>query len=661
MEMRGWCLASVLLLCGYGGQVLAEEAELVENGTGEEMGAVIEDEADAFLNEVLEEAEESDSAGGKDYDEISAMRVLERRLMPSGGKQLGDEAGEVEVFSARDPMRLSYDQAMRSLMGTASPIREEDADGGMAHRALEEALRMVQEELEPYKGVEKADGKAGTLLLPFGLDCLEQRAVKEYLALYSSPGSRTIRIWLQRSGKWQAMISRILREEGMPEDLLYLAMIESGFKTRVKSPASAGGMWQFIPSTGVSMGLIINEYVDERFDPEKSTRAAAEYLRKQYQRYHSWPLAMAAYNGGPGTVNVAIDRYNATDYFKLVEYGAMYDETRRYVPKILAAALIGKNPKVFGFEGLIYDEAWNFDVVELPARTKLDSVAKAARCSPELIAELNPELLKDYTPPYVNNYKLRIPAGSMQGFVERFDDLNKKYAKDNERVTLKFGQSIELLAEEIGVPARVLRALNGFDSRETAPYGSEILVPKGAIARSKKSEERRKDGENDHRTVVLVSSENFSFPDRNRYFYTTLRGDKLGVIAMHLGISKRQLALWNDLDPSAKLRPNMHLQVFLPKNKDISQIVLLAEQDARIIKKGSPDFAAWREERLAQNKAQSKVSATSRSSSKYYTVQRGDSLSKIAKKFNVPMSHLLKWNKLKKSSTIKTGMKLRVK
>lgn len=631
------------------------DTEAVESEEATEEGAALEEESDAFVNEVLSEAEEANSPGASDYEEISAMRVLERRLMPSGQDSAPTQGESVVPFSARDPMGLSYSQAMRALMGTSSPIDDDDDLGMQPHRALSEAMRLVAQELEPYQG-EQRPGK--TLHLPFGIDCLKQKSVQEYLALFSSPGSKTIKIWLQRSGKWQAMITRVLREEGMPEDLLYLAMIESGFKTRVKSPAAAGGMWQFIPSTGIDMGLTINAYVDERFDPEKSTRAAAQYLKKQFTRYNTWPLAMAAYNGGPGTVNVAIDRYNATDYFKLVEYGAMYDETRRYVPKILAAALIGKNPKVFGFEGLKYDEPWAYDEVEVESRTKLQAVAKAARCDVEILQELNPELLQDYTPPDVKNYKLRIPAGSLQGFVERYDDLQKSYASDSESVALKFGQSLEHLAEQIAVPARVLRALNGYSSRELAPYGSEILVPKGS---SKKLKQAKTTDKEEEKPVVLVSSDDFKFSDKARYFYTTQRGDKLSALAKFLGIPKSQIALWNDLDPSAKLRPDMHLQVFVPKTADLSGIILQTEEEVRILIKGSQAFLDWQKSRRASKKPASNSVSTDRRGNKVYTVKKGDSLSKIASKQNTTVKNLLKWNKLKESDTIRVGMKIIVK
>jgi membrane-bound lytic murein transglycosylase D len=418
-------------------------------------------------------------------------------------------------------------------------------------------------------------------------------------------------------------------------------MIESGYKPRVKSPANAGGMWQFIPGTAVDQGLRIDEWVDERFDPLKSTRAAARYLRKQYDLFGSWPLAMAAYNGGAGTVSKAINTYNATDYFKLVEYGAMYDETRRYVPRIMAAAAIGKNLESFGFEGLQLHESWSYELVQVPGGVRLSLLADAAGTELDTLRELNPELLADQTPPG-DDYSLRIPNGSSSRFVSAFDELAERYGTEHERLTLRFGESVEMVAARVGIPERVLREVNGLSSRERAAYGSVLIVP---LANRKPAGTSSAD----EKPLVVLPSEDFAFSNRSRYFYRVNRGDSVEELSEFFGLRSQQLALWNDLDAAAKLRDGMVLQVFLDDDFDRSQAILMDETAVEAVLMGSDEHQAAEAKR-------GKSSASKKGKS--YTVKKGDTVSKIAKKFGVKSQDLIRWNNLDKKGTIRKGMRL---
>lgn len=578
--------------------------------------------------------------GSEEYSEIYQMRVLERSLLPSNVQNEGQNNGQNLLYPPVDPMGLAPDE-LCNILGSGSS--DEYRNRGLQRQAtklMSSAIQAIQNQIQ----------SAGTgLVLPFGLDCAQQKSVQEYIAIFSAPGSSTMKIWLKRMARWKPALERVLAQEGVPLELVYLAMIESGFKPRVKSPAAAAGMWQFMAGTAIEMGLHIDSYVDERFDPIKSAHAAAGYLKKQYDRYNSWPLAMAAYNGGPGTVNIAIDRYNTTDYFKLVEYGAMYDETRRYVPRILAAAIIGQNPKTFGFDGLKGEEPFVFDTVEVPGNMRLAVLAEAANCSVETLQELNPELLKTVTPPG-DNYALRIPAGRFSHFVDHFDDVKRKYAKHSDSMTLRFGETIDILAVEIDVPARVLRQINQLSSKENLSYGSEVIVPNGS-KRRKSAEKDEKD-----RPVALVSPETFTFNQKKRVFYVTQKGDAIAAIARAFGILPNQLAIWNDLDIWAKLRPNMYLQIFVDKSFDDDAIRYFSEDEVRVVVKGSSEH---RDIIYAKRKTSSARSYGSHYV--YHTVAKGDSISKIAKKYGVSVNSILKLNKMKASDVIRKGEKLKVK
>lgn len=572
-----------------------------------------------------------------EYEEVAAVRVLERKLLPSSESrvnklELGYGVGAADrlALAGEPPVKVLTRAAEKEAVGLTGDGLQVNLDP-----QLFDALEQIKTDLE--HGTAEADG---TFVLPFGLDCAEQPSVQRYLALFTDQGSKTLKIWIQRSGRWRPMILKILEEEGVPKDLLFLAMIESGFKTQVKSPANAGGMWQFIPGTALDMGLRIDSYVDERFDPIKATRAAAKYLKKQHTRFGSWPLAMAAYNGGAGTVSKAIDTYNSNDYFQLVEYGAMYDETRRYVPKIMAAALVANNPKSFGFDGLIADSLFSYDEVEVPGDVRLSLLADAAGTSLEELEELNPELLQKQTPPDRELYTLRIPKGSASTFVENFDNLAEKYGKKHERVELRFGETLEMVARRTGVPARVLREINGLANKERAPYGSALLVPtKGRSAGEEETASKEK-------RVVLIPKEEFEFEGRTRVFYDVNRGDTLEEIAEHFDLRKVQIALWNDLDVTAKLRSGLTLQLFLPEDASVDAIVL-RESEVQAIEIGSEAYEKW-----TKTKSDSGVSRTT------YKVQKGDSVSKIAKKFSVKNNDIIRWNNLDSKGTIRVGMRL---
>lgn len=594
------------------------------------------DDADILENVHAQQAPD----GTLDYTEMHQMHVLERTFLPET-----DNAQDVSgLLIPDDPMALSHNAVMQ-LLGDGSDLsRKQHGLQRRADKLMKDAVRQIEHRLS-------AVGK--DFVQPFGIDCAAQPAVKEYVAIFSAPGSATMKIWLKRLGRYRDVLEKVLIEENVPTDLVYLAMIESGFKTRVKSPAAAAGMWQFMAGTAAEMGLRIDEYVDERFDPIKSAHAAAKYLKKQFARYNVWQLAMAAYNGGPGTVNVAIDRYNTTDYFKLVEYGAMYDETRRYVPRILAAALIGRNPKAFGFDGLTPEPPFVFDSVSVPGNTRLALLADAANCSVDTLKELNPELLKEITPPG-ESYLLRIPLHTFDKFVEKFDQVQKKYANASDIMTLKFGETIDTLAQNIDVPPRVLRNLNKLGARDDAPYGSEIIVPNG----SKRTHKMIPD---DEKRLVPISPELFDLPGKKRVFYETQRGDSILAIANAFHVLPNQLAIWNELDILANLRPKMILQIFVDRIDE--NVRYINEEDLKIVARGSDEhreFIAAKTKARLNSAKKNASSKNSKSSASYYTVKKGDSLSKIAKKYDVSVNDLIKWNKLK-GNAIRQGQKLKIK
>ncbi|HET9525511.1 MAG TPA: lytic transglycosylase domain-containing protein, partial [Pyrinomonadaceae bacterium] len=238
--------------------------------------------------------------------------------------------------------------------------------------------------------------------------------IQGYINYYQGRGRTTMESGLRRSGQFMKLARRIFAEEGVPLDITWLGQVESSWKVRAVSWASASGLWQFIPSTGRRYGLRQNAYIDERNSIEQSTRASARYLKFLAERYKgNWELAMAAYNTGEGNIDRAISRAGSANFWMIYPYIAQ--ETRNYVPNILAVILIAKNPEKYGFKGIKADAPWAYDIVRVPTATSLQLVADATDSSVEYIRSLNPELRRDITP-RGDTYDVRIPAGRAKQF-----------------------------------------------------------------------------------------------------------------------------------------------------------------------------------------------------------------------------------------------------
>jgi membrane-bound lytic murein transglycosylase D len=234
--------------------------------------------------------------------------------------------------------------------------------------------------------------------------------VQFYLRQFSTSQKNTFKVYLSRSSRYLPMMRRIFQEHGLPQDLVYLALVESGFSPWARSPAEAIGIWQFIRGTGERYGLKVNDWVDERRDPVKSTRAAARYLKDLFRQFGSWYLAAAGYNAGERRVESALNRHASQSFWDLAQIKALPQETCNYVPQFVAAALIAKNPKKFGFQKIGYLNPSHHERVKIPGGVDLRWFAQAMGVPYEDLKELNPELRKDCTPFDCQEYSLRIPA-----------------------------------------------------------------------------------------------------------------------------------------------------------------------------------------------------------------------------------------------------------
>lgn len=246
----------------------------------------------------------------------------------------------------------------------------------------------------------------------FDLPVIYNASVKTWINHFQGSGKKWFRTWLERSHAYLPLMQNLLKDKAMPQDLAYIAMIESGFSPHAVSSADAVGYWQFIAPTASRYGLKVNWWIDERRDFFKSTRAATHYLSDLYKLFGSWYLTASAYNMGEGRLGRLIKKYQTNNYWVLSKKKDFPKETRQYIPKLIAALLIAKSPRIYGFEGLQPHSPYRFDYFHVPGGTDLLSLADRLNLPSKELTRLNPELLRGYVPSDIKTHKIRIPAGS---------------------------------------------------------------------------------------------------------------------------------------------------------------------------------------------------------------------------------------------------------
>jgi membrane-bound lytic murein transglycosylase D len=302
-------------------------------------------------------------------------------------------------------------------------------------------------------------------------------AVKKNVSLFSGKIKERFSVYLVRSGKYIEMMKNILRENDVPEEIVFLPLIESGFNPNAYSHARAAGYWQFISSTAKRYGLKIDWWKDERRDPVKSTVAAANYLKDLYGIFGSWNLAMAAYNAGEGKILRAISKTKTDDYWSLLKTQHIKNETKNYVPKFIAASLIANSPEDFGFDNLDYHPPLKYDKVTITAPLDIEVIAECSGVSVREIKELNPELRRWCTPPDVPEYTLRIPEGSKAEFLRNLEEMPEEERFTVDIYTVKKGDTFKAISKKTGVPVEAIYDLNNMEKIIPLRAGAEIYLP----------------------------------------------------------------------------------------------------------------------------------------------------------------------------------------
>lgn len=478
---------------------------------------------------------------------------------------------------------------------------------------------------------------------------LQNRQVNRHLMYYTLKRPEVMEKWLERSEKYFPMMKKIFEEEGVPQELIHLSMIESGLNPQARSWASAVGMWQFIRATGSMYGLEVNWWVDERRDPEKATRAAARHLKDLYNIWGDWHLAMAGYNISPRGLKRAIRAGGGEkDYWSAYSY--LPRETRGYIPGFIAATMIGMNPDEFGFQNKYGTEEYSYEVVEVEPLMPLDALAEAAGVTTEELKEINPELLRWATPPGAK-YHLKLPTGRKEQFVENYDDIPKEKRSQNVAMhTVKRGETLGYIARTYGTSVRGLYETNENLSHVIHP-GQKIVVPLAPGTSEQLAVNRPTNQPRSSTSTRSSSSRSASAPaNSTKLYYKVKQGDTIGHIAEWYDVRAWQIRSWNNTTNSIRVGEN--LTVYVPQNKSsyYQQINEMSYSKKQEIE---------REQRSGKDVTTAYLASADDSGVVRYRVKRNDTLIEIANSFGVSVNQLKQLNNLQ-GSRIYVGQTLRI-
>ncbi|MHB8790880.1 MAG: LysM peptidoglycan-binding domain-containing protein [Desulfobulbaceae bacterium] len=483
--------------------------------------------------------------------------------------------------------------------------------------------------------------------VPYDFPITMNKQVEFYINLFQTKQRGYFERWLARSTKYMPYIKTNLRAAGLPEDLAYLAMIESGYNPTAISKAKAVGLWQFMPGTGKNYDLRIDSWVDERREPEKATLAAIKYLTFLYKEFDSWYLAVAAYNAGEGKIGRGIEKYKTNDFWQLASKDYLALETKRYVPKLIAAIIVAKNPEKYGFSDVSYQDPARFDLIKVPPMTDLNAVAIASGQDIDQIRSLNNELLKNFTPPGKNSYELRIPAGTYEQVAGNLSRLQPVASIDYKTHVVKKGDTLTAICRQYNLSKTALLKANNLHNAKLVA-GQRLRIPyqttKYALL---------KEGEKPGKVALAEF-------DGDMQFHKVKKGETLSRIADLYGITPETLMQWNNLRSIHKIGAGQQLALFLDKpsrpaiaaqeKPDVSTATAMVESGKRVTDASIKADTKKRAVGAAKNGEQPS----------YYLVKAGDTLWSIAQRHKISLNQLRQWNNLK-SNNINVGAKLVIK
>jgi membrane-bound lytic murein transglycosylase D len=423
---------------------------------------------------------------------------------------------------------LEFDRVLAGLKSVDS-ASDQSSDNALVQKSEPAPIDEANEATPPVDPNVKAKAAAEVKFTRSDLPLMMTDPVAGYINYFSGRGRGVLERGLIRDGRYDAMIRRILKEEHVPQDLIYLAQAESGFHPLALSRAGARGMWQFMASRARGYGLERNQWVDERQDPEKATRAAARHLRDLYKQFGDWYLAMAAYNSGPGTVQQAVKRTGYVDFWELYKRDVLPKETRNYVPIILAVTIMAKNPEQYGLDKLVREQPVPSDAVKIDYPVDLRLVAECVGAPPATLQDLNPSLLRWTTPKTSPgddaSFELHLPAGTKGQFVTTISAIPRDMRVWWRLHKVVEGDTLAAIARSYRTSTQAIAQANDLEAKASLLPDSELIIP---ISQGRHA-----------------SSEDAVTYARHITVYKVRRGDTVQSVAEDFNISPTMVRRWN--------------------------------------------------------------------------------------------------------------------
>lgn len=455
--------------------------------------------------------------------------------------------------------------------------------------------------------------------------------VEKWIGYFKGRGRNHMERYLARSTRYEKLMKKVLRDNGLPEDLFYIALIESGFTSHATSHASAVGYWQFIRGTGKRYGLEINRMVDERRDPVLATQAAAEYFKGLYSLFGSWYLAMASYNVGENRVKREVMKNSTRDFWELVRKKRLPRETMNYVPKFIAAKLIAKDPDKYGFEGIDYMPAIEFETITVKESLNLRVMAEKLNVPYEDFKAYNPKFKGEIAPAKNAALDIRLPVGMTEaGIVAAASSVSDKVefvadAAETQTYKVRKGDTLSTIARKYRTNIAYIRELNEMARKSKLRIGQRILVPDRTPLKDRT--DRAAVAARKTREVPVNQVTGGEIREKGSKFYIVQSGDSLYTIAQKYNTSVNELKKLNKLRKGRIIRVGLKLKV-------------------------PGEFG--KEQETTEGKGTSKRNT----SKKFHVVKRGENLHLIAKKYAISLSTLKQKNKIKNGQKINAGIKL---
>jgi membrane-bound lytic murein transglycosylase D len=509
-----------------------------------------------------------------------------------------------------------FDSLVKQITADYETMFQHDLFDQQAEEVLEDLADIEEETFGDSTSMDYSQLESDSVLTTIPLD-VNQR-VELAIKYFQTRGRKIFTIWLERSGKYENMIRKILREKEVPEELFYLAMIESGLNPRAYSYARAAGIWQFIKGTGAAYGLRSSWWFDERKDPQLSTIAAAEHLKDLYSRFGDWHLALAGYNCNPKKIENRMRQYKTDDFWQLKR---LPRQTRNYVPTYIAATILASNPKKYGFY-VEKMEPVEFDTVLISECIDLEAIAQCSDTTFEFIKELNPALLRWCTPPDAQKFVLNIPKGSKELFREKYSQIPEESKRSWVRHVVHKGETLSDIAKKYGTTIDIIKTYNKLNSNRIQ-VNQDILLP---VPRNKKYYDLASvtpSVRSERKTKPAVEPKGYK-----KVTYLVKTGDTLGQIAERFHTRANKIREWNGMYYGQYIYPDQKLDIWvaessLPEQKETAQTGISKLDDIHI-------------------------------------VQQGETLWDIAQQYDVSIANLKNWNK-KRTNTIKPGEQLKVR